>query len=193
MTFAVPRCFIRRCTPRTCLAGFKATATSQGENAPACEPQSKVYILNVKWVYYVSRIRASWMIYRDESRLMEDTRLRKEASRSSLGWRLPSRGARNLAFIVPTCSISPVLTGTPWNLDAICRARDSAITIYRRVSPIVNSLLLDRSKAVQKESSPDPTSFFFTFSRAWNRLQILFTGSRDLLPIPLREKQQIWL
>lgn len=74
-------------------------------------------------------------------------------------------GARNLAFIVPTCSISPVLTRTPWNLEAICRARDSAITIYRRVSPIVNSLLLDGSKAVQKESSPDPT-FFFSRSRA---------------------------
>lgn len=74
-------------------------------------------------------------------------------------------GARNLAFIVPTCSISPVLTGNPWNLEAICRARDSAITIYRRVSPIVNSLLLDGSKAVQKESSPDPTSFFHVLAR----------------------------
>lgn len=71
VTFA--GCFIRRYTERTCLLDFKAAATSQGENAPACEPQSKVYILNVKWVYYVNRIRASRMIYRDESRLMEDT------------------------------------------------------------------------------------------------------------------------
>lgn len=41
VTFAVLRCFIRKCTQRTCLAGFKATATSQGENAPACEPSRK--------------------------------------------------------------------------------------------------------------------------------------------------------
>lgn len=60
----------------TCLADFKAAATSQGENAPACErPKSRKFISRTlsgcaTWVEY----ECCRMIYRDESRLMEDTR-----------------------------------------------------------------------------------------------------------------------
>lgn len=109
----------------------------------------------------MSRIRASRMIYRDESRLMEDISCARLFDRRSVGV-CQVTGARNLAFLVPTCSLSLILTGTRgiWRRSLAC---DCAITIYRCISPIVNPLLLDRSEVVQKESSPDPFLSFFLF------------------------------
>lgn len=88
--------------------------------------QSKVYILNIKQVQYVSRIRASRMIYRDESRLMEDISCARLFDRRSVGV-CQLTGARNLAFLVPTCSLSLILTGTRgiWRRSLAC---DCAIT-----------------------------------------------------------------
>lgn len=106
----------------------------------------------------MSRIRASRMIYRDESRLMEDISCARLFDRRSVGV-CQVTGARNLAFLVPTCSLSLILTGTRgiWRRSLAC---DCAITIYRCISPIVNPLLLDCSERFKRNHR---RIFFFIF------------------------------